>query len=72
MAKRKKSNVQYLAFIQEVGELMKKHGVTDMVVFCDFDKQFRNTYIPLSGKENPLYCHVSDAMDAWLRQARFN
>lgn len=66
---KKKSAKKFAAFITEVAEAMKKHGVEDAVCIFGMDGAIRNTYIPLGEKgEMPLYCHISDAFNEWLRQ----
>jgi hypothetical protein len=59
---------KFKSFITDVAVSMKKHGITDAVVIFGLDDELRNTYIPLAGAENPLYCKISDAFDDWLRQ----
>lgn len=60
---------KFAAFITEVAEAMKKHKVDDCVCIFNMNGALRNTYIPLGeGGEKDLYCHISDAFDAWLKQ----
>jgi len=60
---------QFALFITEVAETMKKHNVENMVCIFGLNGDLRNTYIPLSEKgEVPLYCHISDAFNDWLKQ----
>lgn len=55
------------AFMADIGKVMQKHHVTDMVAIYSFNGYIRNTYIPLGKKEEKLYCDISDTFDAWLR-----
>lgn len=69
MAKRKEKDARYMAFLQDIAKAMALHGVTDMVCISMFDNKLRNTYLPMGESEDELFCHISDAMDAWLRQS---
>ena len=65
----KRSAKQFAAFMTDVAEAMKKHGVEDMVCIFGMNDAIRNTYVPLGDKgEIPLYCHISDAFNEWLKQ----
>lgn len=70
LATRKKKDTRYMAFMQDVAAAMHKHGVSNMVCISSFDDKIRNTYLPMGNGEDPLYCHISDAMNAWLKQAQ--
>lgn len=65
----KPNKKKFLLFMTEVGEVMKKHEIEDMVCIFGLNGEIRNTYIPLGEEgEKQLYCHISDAFDAWLKQ----
>lgn len=70
MANRKKSSRvgTYEGFIVDVVKAMRAHGVDDAVIIFSLNEQLRNTYMTVTGEENPLYCKISDAFNAWLSQ----
>lgn len=59
----------YQGFVIDVVKAMRKHGIDDAVIIFSLNEQLRNTYMTVTGEENPLYCKISDAFNAWLSQA---
>lgn len=59
---------KYTAFITELAPVLSKHGVTDLLLIVGINGQIRNTYLPCTGVEDPLYCEISDGLHAWLQE----
>lgn len=57
------------AFVNDITEVMQKHGITDLLAFYELEGEFRNTYFPLHPDgEKQLYCFLSDATNVWMLQ----
>lgn len=60
---------KYTDFLTDLAVILKKHNVKDLVVVANINGQIRNTYLPVTGVEDPLYCHISDAVNYWLKDS---
>lgn len=57
----------YTAFLTEIAVVLKKYEVKDLLVVLNINGQIRNTYLPCTGVEDPLYCNLSDGIHEWLQ-----
>lgn len=64
---KKQKAKQFAAFITDVAIAMKKHKVDDLVAIFELNGEMRNTYIPLKGEEDKLFCDVSDVVNEFLQ-----
>lgn len=57
----------YTNFVSALVPILEKFKVKDILILVHIDGQIRNTYLPCTGVEDPLYCEISDGLHSWLQ-----